>query len=133
VISFSVTIGQTTLNDPLGQDAYGYYVFDWGDTSYPQCPAYSWVGIAPAEGGCGTALNLTDPGSSSDEGDQTSASSITLPSICPSPSSSMECSITRLPSHQMDSLLLELPLILNGGTDAFLASGSEPDDCRLLG
>ncbi len=64
-------------NDPLGQDAYGYYIFDWGDTTYPQCPNYSWIGIAPAEGGNGTALTLSDPGSSFGRGDQNSSSSIT--------------------------------------------------------
>jgi hypothetical protein len=80
--SLSLTIGQTTVTDPLGQDAYGYFIFDMGDVSYPQCPSYNWIGIAPAEGGSGTALSLTDPGSTSDEGDQTSAISIqtvTLP------------------------------------------------------
>lgn len=72
----SVEVGLVTQSHPLGQDAYGYFIFDQSDTSYPQCPSYSWIGIAPAEGGSGTALNLTDPGSSSDEGDQVGAVSI---------------------------------------------------------
>lgn len=76
-LSLTLTIGQTTVTDPLGQDAYGYFIFDTGDTSYMQCPTYSWIPIAPAEGGSGTALPLTDPGSSGDEGDQVGCVSIT--------------------------------------------------------
>ncbi|MBW6513277.1 MAG: choice-of-anchor D domain-containing protein [Candidatus Syntrophosphaera sp.] len=82
ILSLTVTIGQTTVTDPLGQDAYGYFIFDEGDTAYDQCPVYDWIGIAPAEGGSGTILNLTDPGVSHDEGDQVGAVSIqtvTLP------------------------------------------------------
>jgi len=75
-IGLTVTIGQTTVNDPLGQDAYGYFIFDQSDSGYLQCPTYSWVPIATAEGGSGTLLSLTDPGSSSDEGDQVGAVSI---------------------------------------------------------
>lgn len=81
-IPFSITIGQTTITDPLGQDAYGYLIFDEGDTSYDQCPEYNWIGISPSEGGTGTALALTDPGAPGDEGDQVGAVSIqtvTLP------------------------------------------------------
>ncbi|MDZ4182369.1 MAG: choice-of-anchor D domain-containing protein, partial [Candidatus Cloacimonadaceae bacterium] len=74
--SLTLTIGNTTVNDPLGQDAYGYFIFDQGDTAYLQVPSYSWIGIAPAEGGSGTALPLTDPGSTYDEGDQVGAVSI---------------------------------------------------------
>ena len=76
-IYFTITIGQTTIHDPLGQDAYGYFIFDQGDTAYDQCPTYNWIGIAPAEGGNGTLLPLYDPEYSSDEGDQTSAVAIT--------------------------------------------------------
>jgi len=76
-ISLSLTIGQTTVTDPLGQDAYGYFIFDQGDTGYTQHPSYQWVPIAPAEGGSGTLLNLTDPGNGADEGDQVGAVSIT--------------------------------------------------------
>ena len=75
-IPLTFTIGHTTVTDPLGQDAYGYFIFDTGDTGYDQCPTYQWIGIAPAEGGSGTALNLSDPGSSSDEGDQVGAVAI---------------------------------------------------------
>lgn len=75
-IPLSFTIGQTSLTDPLGQDAYGYFIFGMEDSGYDQCPVYDWIGIAPAEGGSGTALNLTDPGNAGDEGDQNGAVSI---------------------------------------------------------
>ncbi|MDD4309515.1 MAG: carboxypeptidase-like regulatory domain-containing protein [Candidatus Cloacimonetes bacterium] len=81
-ISLTLTIGQTTVTDPLGQDAYGYFIFDQGDTGYAQHPTYQWVPIAPAESGSGTLLTLTDPGVAGDEGDQVGAVSIqtvTLP------------------------------------------------------
>jgi len=67
--SFTMTIGNSHITDPLGQDAYGYYIYDDGDINYPQCPTYSWVGIAPAEGGSGTLLSITDTGTSGQEGD----------------------------------------------------------------
>jgi len=76
-VDFTITIGQTTVTDPLGQDAYGYFIFDQGDVAYESCPAYSWIPLAPAEGGTGTLLALTDPGSTYDEGDQTGCVSIT--------------------------------------------------------
>lgn len=76
-LPFSITIGQVSSSDPLGQDAYGYFIFDETDTGYPQSPSYQWIPIAPAEGGSGTILALTDPGNHSDEGDQVGAVSIT--------------------------------------------------------
>jgi hypothetical protein len=81
-LSLTLTIGQTSVTDPLGQDAYGYFIYDQGDTSYPECPSYQWIPIAPAEGGSGTPLSITDPGSASDEGDQvgnTTIQTVTLP------------------------------------------------------
>jgi len=80
--SFTLTIGNVALTNPLGQDQYGYFIFDTGDISYPQCPTYSWVGIAPAEGGSGTLLAISDTGTSGQEGDNTSAdalATVTLP------------------------------------------------------
>ncbi len=75
-LPFSITIGESSVTDPLGQDLYGYFIFDEGDTGYPQCPVYDWVGIAPSEGGLGTILNLTDPGATNNEGDQVGAASL---------------------------------------------------------
>lgn len=76
-LSYTLTLGQTSLTDPLGQDAYGYFIFDQGDLAFDQCPSYQWIPIAPAEDGNGTLLALTDPGNHSDEGDQVGAVSIT--------------------------------------------------------
>lgn len=75
-LPFTLTLGQSSVTDPLGQDSYGYFIFDEGDTGYDQCPSYEWIGIAPAEGGSGTQLTLTDPGAAGDEGDQVGAVSI---------------------------------------------------------
>ncbi|HOH79717.1 MAG TPA: C25 family cysteine peptidase, partial [Candidatus Cloacimonadota bacterium] len=77
ILSYSLTVGSVSVTDPLGQDAYGYFIYGMEDTSYMLAPTYTWIGIAPAEGGSGTLLALTDPGVSGDEGDQTNASSIT--------------------------------------------------------
>lgn len=81
-ISFTIQLGNSTLTDPLGQDQYGYFIFDDGDTGYPQCPTYNWIGISPSEGGSGTALSITDPGATGDEGDQVgcvSYQTVTMP------------------------------------------------------
>lgn len=80
-VPFTLTIGQTSVTDPLGQDAYGYFIFDQGDIGYDQRPTYQWIGIAPSEGGTGTALSLTDPGNSGDEGDQVGAVAIQTVSL----------------------------------------------------
>jgi len=54
--NFNLTIGAITAADPAGPDAYGYYVYDNTDTSYPEVPTYDWVDIHTL----GTDLNLTD-------------------------------------------------------------------------
>jgi len=68
--TFILTIGTPTMTDPLGQDTYGYYIFDSGDTDYIQCPTYNWIEIAAALGGPGSLLTINDPRNSGDEGDQ---------------------------------------------------------------
>ncbi len=68
-IDFSFTPGIVTQADPMGPDEYGYVIYDITDTGYEDCPVYDWIGIAPAEGGSGTLLPITDTGSTSDEGD----------------------------------------------------------------
>lgn len=75
-IPFTFTIGDVSVTDPLGQDAYGYFIYDDGDEAYDLCPVYDWIPIAPAEGGSGTVLNLVDPYEPDDEGDQNNANSI---------------------------------------------------------
>jgi hypothetical protein len=82
-LPFSLTVGVVTVHDPLGPDAYGYVIYDDTDTDYTECPTFQWIGIAPAEGGSGTALAISDPDSGG-EGDGTSAQSlavITLPFV----------------------------------------------------
>ena len=77
---FNIQIGQVNAHTPLGPDAYGYFIYDITDTAYPDCPVYEWIEINPSLGGSGTKITtFYDPGSSSDEGDQTGA--ITLQQI----------------------------------------------------
>lgn len=75
--AFTLTIGNTTVTDPVGQDEYGYFIFDMGDAGYPQCPTYNWIGIAPAEGGSGTLLStISDTAVDGHEGDLDQAVSL---------------------------------------------------------
>lgn len=55
-------VGEASVTDPLGPDAYGYYCYDDGDILYTQAPEYNWIEINPALGGNGTDLNLYDSG-----------------------------------------------------------------------
>jgi hypothetical protein len=80
-IDFTLTVGAVAAHDPLGPDAYGYVIYDITDTDYEECPVYDWIGIAPAEGGAGTALAITDNGTSSDEGDPVGAQSLAVVSL----------------------------------------------------
>lgn len=73
LLHLSFTVGNISVTDPLGPDSYGYVIYDMGDLDYDDCPTYSWIGIAPAEGGSGTALAITDAYYSGDEGDQVGA------------------------------------------------------------
>ncbi len=57
---FSLTIGQRTILDPSGPDAYGYYAYEDIDSSYSNAPTFSWIEISPNAGGPGTSLNLSD-------------------------------------------------------------------------
>ncbi len=75
-IHLSITIGTNAVNDPFGQDVYGYFIYDESDLAYNMCPHYQWIPIALEEGGYGTKLSLFDPGYLSDEGDATNAVSI---------------------------------------------------------
>jgi hypothetical protein len=75
-LDFTLTVGVVDVHDPLGPDTYGYVIYDDQDTEYESCPVYDWVPIAPAEGGVGTALAITDAYSSGDEGDQVGADAL---------------------------------------------------------
>ena len=70
------TIGTVTVTSPLGPDSYGYVCYDNGDTSYPDCPNYSWIEIAPSLGGSGTSIGIVDSG---DNEDSTAIKTINLP------------------------------------------------------
>ncbi|MDZ4181942.1 MAG: immune inhibitor A, partial [Candidatus Cloacimonadaceae bacterium] len=77
-IEFMFTVGVVTVHDPLGPCTYGYVIYDDTDTGYPECPVYDWVGIAPAEGGIGTPLAISDSWVSGNEGDQVGANSLAV-------------------------------------------------------
>lgn len=55
-VPFTVNVGSITTTDPVGPDAYGYYMYDNTDTSYACRPAYEWIEINPNSGGEGTRL-----------------------------------------------------------------------------
>ena len=50
-----VQIGEPTVYDPVGPDAYGYYIYDNEDINYVLAPTYNWVEIDAGEGGPGRA------------------------------------------------------------------------------
>ena len=61
-ISFPVYVGEVSVDDPLGPDEYGYYLYDSGDTGYDLAPEYDWIEINPSYGGSGSSLNFSDNG-----------------------------------------------------------------------
>ena len=65
--NFVLSIGTLTSTSPTGPDGFGYYAYDNTETT-PQNSActYSWVEIAPGQGGTGTSLNLLDTGTDLD-------------------------------------------------------------------
>jgi hypothetical protein len=75
---FSISIGTVSVTTPLGPDEYGYFIYDSGDTSFPDCPTYEWVEIHPSLGGFGTLISLSDSGTSNDEGDQVGSTALAV-------------------------------------------------------
>ncbi|MFA7057474.1 MAG: C25 family cysteine peptidase, partial [Candidatus Cloacimonadales bacterium] len=67
VCYFSLPIGVATITDPLGADAYGYYIFDSFDVGYDECPVYEWIELNPASGGTGTLIALPDSGANQEK------------------------------------------------------------------
>ena len=65
-VTFNVQIGEANISDPLGPDAYGYYIYDDEDTNYYNTPVYNWIEIDPDYGGPGTTLPLYDNGDTGD-------------------------------------------------------------------
>ncbi len=64
---FSLQVGTASVTDPLGPDAYGYYIFDSYDTEYSECPVYEWIELDPSEGGVGTVVPLPDGGDNQEQ------------------------------------------------------------------
>ena len=63
-----IQIGIPTVNDPVGPDTYGYYIYDNEDIDYLLAPTYNWVEIDEREGGPGTHLSaLSDNGNNQDD------------------------------------------------------------------
>ena len=53
-----LNVGTVSMDDPLGPDQYGYYIYDSGDTDYDLAPNYDWIEIS----GSGSNLNLSNSG-----------------------------------------------------------------------
>ncbi len=53
-------IGNVTVTDPLGPDAYGYVCYDSNDSDYADAPEYDWIEINPSNGGQGTSAGVGD-------------------------------------------------------------------------
>ncbi|MDO9577902.1 MAG: C25 family cysteine peptidase [Candidatus Cloacimonadales bacterium] len=68
-LQFIIPIGEVSVTDPVGPDAYGYYIYDDGDVGYIEAPEYDWIEI----NSIGTELTLFDSGDNGDSED------ITLP------------------------------------------------------
>ncbi|MBS3767404.1 MAG: T9SS type A sorting domain-containing protein [Candidatus Cloacimonetes bacterium] len=68
-VTCKMQIGESEMGDPLPADAYGYYCYDSGDTSYDIAPSYTWMEIDPDMGGDGQNLNLYDNGNTGDIAD----------------------------------------------------------------
>lgn len=80
-VEFTLTIGVVSVGDPLGPCTYGYVIYDDQDTDYDLAPVYDWIGIAPAEGGQGVSLPISDVYVSSNEGDQVGATSLAVATL----------------------------------------------------
>ena len=63
-----IQIGEAGINDPVGPDSYGYYIYDNEDLDYILAPSYNWVEIDAREGGPGSHLSsLSDTGNNQDD------------------------------------------------------------------
>ena len=65
--SFTLQIGTISVADPLGPDAYGYYIYDSGDQIYSNAPFYNWIEIDDRFGGVGSQLPIIDSGNNGDD------------------------------------------------------------------
>ena len=64
---FSIQVGNVTINDPVGPDLNGYYIYDIGDTGYQLAPEYDWIEIDPDYGGQGEEVDVYDGGDNQDD------------------------------------------------------------------
>ena len=53
-----ITAGNLSVDDPMGPDNYGYYIYDSGDNGFDLAPDYDWVEISSI----GSNLNLSNSG-----------------------------------------------------------------------
>jgi len=58
MVPFAALVGSVQTSDPLGPDAYGYYMYDNTDAAYAEHPTYNWVEINPNLGGAGARLTF---------------------------------------------------------------------------
>ena len=65
--NIQLQVGEVTMNDPVGPDSYGYYIYDIGDTSYELAPTYDWIEIDPDYGGDGSEIDVYDGGDNQDD------------------------------------------------------------------
>ena len=61
-LEFEVQVGTASVDDPLGPDAFGHYIYDMGDVDYGYAPTYGWEEINPDKGGAGQQLYMYDCG-----------------------------------------------------------------------
>ena len=75
----NIMVGETRETDPVGPDAYGYYIYGQEDIDYDLAPEYDWIEIAE---GVGEQLNLVDYGNGNYSGSYSySSATINLPFI----------------------------------------------------
>jgi len=65
--NIQLQIGEVTVNDPVGPDSHGYYIYDTGDNSYELAPTYDWIEIDPDLGGNGNQVDVYDGGNNQDD------------------------------------------------------------------
>ncbi|MFN3822066.1 MAG: carboxypeptidase-like regulatory domain-containing protein, partial [bacterium] len=65
-VNFSLNVGQSRQNAPLGPDEYGYVAFDDTDDQWEVAPQYEWVEIDPQLGGPGSDTGIRDLGNEQD-------------------------------------------------------------------
>ena len=63
----TIQVGLVTVNDPLGPDMHGYYIYDMNDIDYEIAPTYDWIEIDPGYGGNGQQVDIDDGGNNQDD------------------------------------------------------------------